>query len=132
MSRMILNDRGISIVESLIAVMLTGLAVIGLLTMAPLGMQSAGKADSISHGTQIMQRELEDVESRIMAGNFSALSDLTKTNVVEIVDKERFTINVAVTEPSTNRWLVRVRVTWPSSTKGVRSSILVTRQSAFD
>ncbi len=125
---MILNNKGISLIESLIAVMLTGIAIIGLLTMQPLGWQSAGKADSISHATGIMQRELENAECSIMSGTIPS----NKVNVSETMGNESYTVNTTITVPDTGRWLVRVSVTWPGNTKGVKSSIVVTRQNAFD
>ncbi|MDM7987276.1 MAG: hypothetical protein QUS13_08085 [Smithella sp.] len=127
---MILNNRGLTIIESLIAVMLTGVAVIGLLTMQPLGMQSAGKADSMTRATQLMQRELETLESRVMAG--ANVTTLVKTNASETIGNETFTINTTITVRNNATWLARVRVTWPGNTNGVRSSLIVSRQSTFD
>lgn len=127
---MILNDKGITMVESLVAVMLTAIAVVGLMTMQPMAWQSAGKADSMTRATEIMNRELEAVEYRIMSGAFSALSDLEK-NASEMVGHETFIVKTSVTEPTTNNWLVRVGVTWTGNTIGVKSSLIVTRQSGF-
>lgn len=125
-----LNNKGITMVEVLVAVMLTAIAVVGLMTMQPMAWQSAGKADSMTRATEIMQRELEAVEYRIMSGNFSALSDLGK-DASETVGHETFTVKTSVTEPTANNWLVRVGVTWTGNAKGVRSSLIVTRQSGF-
>ena len=127
---MTLNNRGLTIVESLIAVMLTGVAIVGLLTMQPMGMQSAGKADSMTRATELMQRELETVESNVMAG--ANVTALVKTNVNETVGNETFTINTAITVRDNVTWLARVRVNWPGNTNGVRSSMIVSRQNTFD
>jgi len=135
---MFLNNKGITIVESLIAVALTGVAIIGLLSMMPLGWKAAGKADSISHATEIMQSELENTELTILTGNYNAidLSSLQESNVGKTIGKETFTINKTVTNTSasnatTGPYLVQVKVTWKTSLTGVKSSMQVTTLSAF-
>jgi Tfp pilus assembly protein PilV len=125
---MFLNNKGITLIESLIAVVLTAIAIVGLLTMQPMGWQSASKADSISHATQIMQRELESIECLIMSGTIPA----NKVNVSETVGNETLTINTTVTvQPGAGTWLVRVRVSWQGNATGVSSSMLVSHQSAY-
>ncbi len=125
---MILNNKGITLIESLIAVMLTGIAIVGLLTMQPMGWQSAGKADSISHATEIMQRELETIECSIMSGTIPA----NQVNVSGPAGNEAFTINTTITvRPGGGTWLVRVRVTWPGNATGVSSSMIVSHQTAY-
>jgi Tfp pilus assembly protein PilV len=122
---MILNEKGISLVESLVAVMLTGVAIIGLLTMQPLSWQSASKADSISHAVGIMQRQLEDVECSIMAGNIPSNNTYSLS-----IGSETFTISTTITA-QTKRWLVRVNVSGKGLKKAVNGSLIVTRQNAF-
>ena len=124
---MYLNNKGLSLIESLVAVMLTSVAIIGLLTMQPLGLRSAGKADSLAHATEIMQRELESIEGDIMRGTIPA----NKVNNSQTLGKETFTVNTTIIN-QTDRCLVRVRVTGQGHTKPVTSSIIVTRQAAFD
>jgi Tfp pilus assembly protein PilV len=123
-----LNNKGITLVESLVAVMLTGIAILGLMSMQPLAWQTAGKADSMTRASGIMQRELETIEGSIMSGTIPA----NKTNVVETMGNASYTINTTITQPTaTNSWLARVRVAWPGNTNGIKSSIIVTRQEGF-
>jgi Tfp pilus assembly protein PilV len=124
----ILNNKGLTIVESLIAVMLTGVAIVGLLTMQPLGWKSAGKANSLTLATELMQRELETAECSIMSGTIPA----NKVNVSQTIGRETFTINTTTTVRDTVTWLVRVRINWQGNAKGVSSSLIVSRQTAFD
>ncbi|MBN1471599.1 MAG: hypothetical protein JW925_07450 [Syntrophaceae bacterium] len=125
---MILNNKGITMVESLIAIMLTALAIIGLLTMQPLGLQSAGKADSLSRATQIMQTELESIECSIMSGTIPA----NRVDVTETIGNETFTINTTTTVRDNVTWLVRVRVSYKGNPTGISSSLIVSRQDAFE
>ena len=115
-------------VESLIAIMLTALAIIGLLTMQPLGLQSAGKADSLSRATQIMQTELESIECSIMSGTIPA----NRVDVTETIGNETFTINTTTTVRDNVTWLVRVRVSYKGNPTGISSSLIVSRQDAFE
>lgn len=132
MLHMILNNKGLTIVESLIAVMLTAVAIIGLLTMQPLGLQSAGKADSMSRATELMQRELESVEGSIMCiPSLDNVTALVKDNVSETVGNETLFINTSFSAAVNGTRIVRVRVTWPGNTSGVSSSMIVTKQSTF-
>jgi Tfp pilus assembly protein PilV len=125
---MILNNKGITMVESLIAVMLTALAIIGLLTMQPLGLQSAGKADSLSLAAELMQTELESIECSIMSGTIPA----NKVNASATMGSETFTVNTTTTVRDNVTWLVRVRVSYQGNPTGVSSSLIVSRQSAYE
>ena len=126
----LLNNKGISIVESLIAVMLTALMMIGLLTMQPLSMQSAGKADAVSHATELMQSELETAECNIMDKTLTLPGD--KVNVVQTIGNQTYTINRTTTLRADGiTYLVRVRVNWPGNTNGVSSSLIVSRLDAY-
>jgi Tfp pilus assembly protein PilV len=122
-----LNKKGITLVESLVAVMLTGIAILGLMSMQPLPWQTAGKADSMTRASGIMQRELENIELSIMSGTIPA----NKTNIVETMGNASYTINTTITQPSAASWLAHVRVTWPGNSSGMKSSIIVTRQTGF-
>ena len=122
-----LNNKGITLVESLVAVMLTGIAILGLMTMQPLAWQTAGKADSMTRAAGIMQRELEAIEGSIMSGTIPA----NKTNVPETMGNATYTLNTTITQPTTTSWLAHVRVTWPGNANGMKSSIIVTRQTGF-
>ena len=120
---MIFNNKGITIVESLIAVFLTAIAIATLISMQPLSWQSAGKADSISRAVGIMQQELESNQMLILNGSPST----SDANFVDIViDKETFQKKMTVTQPSTDTWLVNVHVKWRTNPKGIKSSIIVT------
>jgi Tfp pilus assembly protein PilV len=126
---MIFNNKGITIVESLIAVFLTAVAVASLISMQPLSWQSAGRADSLSRAVGLLQQELESVELNIMTGN-------PPTSDADFVDKvigsETFEKRTTISSPSLTTWLAHVHVRWKSNPKGIKSSILVSRQPGFD
>ena len=125
----IFNKKGITIVESLIAVFLTAVAVASLISMQPLSWQSAGRADSLSRAVGLLQQELESVELNILMGN-PPTSDAGFVNVV--IGGELFEKKTTISQPSTTTWLAHVHVRWRTNPKGIRSSILVSRQPGFD
>lgn len=114
--------------ESIIAVMLTTIAVVGLMSMQPMAWQAAGKADTLSHATEILQAELEAVEIKIMSGT-SVSSDSSYVN--QTIGNETFQKKTTITASGTSGWLVHVHVKWSSNANGVKSSMLVTRQTGF-
>lgn len=119
----IMNNKGITIIESLVALMLTAVAIASLMSMQPLSWQSAGKADSVSRAVGIMQQELERAEILIING--TPPSD-PPDFVDVVIGKETFQKKLVLSQPSTNTWLVNVHVKWRTSPKGIKSSIIVT------
>ncbi|MBN1471838.1 MAG: hypothetical protein JW925_08650 [Syntrophaceae bacterium] len=127
MLRTILNNKGITIVESLVAVMLTGLAVLGLLAMQPLSLTAAGKADSLTRATELMHSELQVAECTIMSGS----TPTNMSNEPVTVGNQTFYVTRTTTVRDTVSWLVRINVNWGGNSRGVSSSLIVSRQSAF-
>ena len=122
------DEKGITLVESMIAAFLTVAVIVGLMTMQSVSWQSAGKSDTMGRAVGALQSELESLENDIMRGQVPA----AKTN--EEVSSGSFSYFVTTTrsEVSTNKWLMNVRVTWPRNTRGVSSSMIVARQMGFN
>lgn len=120
----IFNNKGITIVESLIAVFLTAVAVASLISMQPLSWQSAGKADSISRAVGILQQELETAE--VLIKNGTPPSDSADYDDV-FVGNQRFEKRLRLSQPNTSSWLVNVHVRWQGNPKGIQSSMIVMR-----
>ena len=120
----IFNNKGITIVESLIAVFLTAVAVASLIAMQPLSWQSAGRADSISRAVGILQQELETSEILIKNGTPPSAS----ANYDDVfVGNQRFEKRLSISQPNTSSWLVNVHVRWQGNPKGIQSSMIVMR-----
>ncbi|GAB6267286.1 MAG: hypothetical protein STSR0002_00260 [Smithella sp.] len=134
----IFNKKGMSIIECLVAVFLTTTAIISLMTMQSLALRGAGKSDYLGRANGILQRELELREIQIMHGTpVSSVVTCADTNGNTISCSsagKMFTITYTMTPPSgtTATWLINVKLTWPgSSVDGIKSSMIVSRQSAF-
>jgi len=137
------NDKGITVIESLIAVVLTAIAIISLMPMQSISLTVGTRADYMGRAAYLMQSELEAREYAIMNQNIS----ITLTPTDPFVTK--YTVNGALTASAadtfftvrtfvntaagaTNAWIVHVQVTWPGGpASGVRSSIIATGHYKF-
>jgi len=125
-------------VESLIAIFLTGIAIIALMPMQDMSLKTASRADQMGRAAGIMQSELEKQEAFIMrasnevtTGAISSTVQLTDVSNVEGNNSYNVTTTISQNGTSTISWLVNVRVTWPKNDNGIHSSIIVTRQLGF-
>ena len=138
MLRTISDIKGFTLVEAMIAVFLTMIAVVSILSMQPTSWRAAGKADYMGRAAGVMQSELELRENQIMLGTIPA-SPINQTVQAggsgDNAGDATFNITTTTTNPGANRWLVNVRVAWPGNCAGgtcnITSSMLVTRQSGF-
>jgi Tfp pilus assembly protein PilV len=138
MLRTISNNKGFTLVEAMIAVFLTVIAAVAILSMQPTSWRAAAKADYMGRAAGVMQSELELRENQIMLGTIPA-SPINQTIQVggsgTNAGDATFNVTTTTTNPGANRWLVNVLVTWPGNCGGgtcnVTSSMLVTRQAGF-
>lgn len=124
------DNKGITMIESLIAVFLTSFVIIGLMTMQPLAWQAGAKADQLGGATEIMQRELETLENHVMRGTLPIPA--AKVNVPVQEGKVVFSLNSSITDLTLNKFMIHVQVTWTGNTTGVKSSMIATRQMGFN
>lgn len=135
-----LNNKGISLVESMIAVCLTAIAVMGLMPMQDMALRTASRSDYMGRAAGIMQTELELQEAFIMNAHNVVTLGALPTKALQVSDEAgvegdaTFTVDTTVSQNPTSAisWIVNVWVTWPGNATGVRSSLIVTRQSAFE
>jgi Tfp pilus assembly protein PilV len=133
----IFKIKGISLVEVMIAMFLTMIAVISILPMQDMSLKTASRSDYLGRAAGIMQAELEARENQIMIGTVPA-SPITQAITVSGVNGAAgdATFNVVTTTSTNplaaNSWLVNVRVTWTGGpANGIYSSIIVTKQPGF-
>jgi Tfp pilus assembly protein PilV len=134
----ILNIKGISLVEVMIAMFLTMIAVISILPMQDMSLKTASRSDYLGRAAGIMQAELEARENQIMIGTIPTSpinQPITVSGFSGAIDGD-VTFNVVTTTGTNplgaNSWLVNVRVTWTGGpANGISSSMIVTKQSRF-
>lgn len=146
------NQKGLSLVECIVALGLTTVAIVSLISMQSMAWRGAGKSDYLGRAIGIIQRELEQNQLAIMKGaipaNTQTCADKDGSAVACNSAEKMFTLNKTTTPcfcsgttacvcPNTaaataNTWRFNVRITWPGSEKGMSSSVIVSRQAAFD
>jgi len=135
----ILNIKGISLVEVMIAMFLTTIAVISILPMQDMSLRTASRSDYLGRAAGILQSELELRESQIMnSANDVTLGvvnqpSVTVSGLLGVSGDATFNIatKTSVNPNANNSWIVNVRVTWTGNATGITSSMIVTRQSRF-
>lgn len=135
-----LNNKGITLVESLIAVLLAGVAIVSLMPMQDMALRTASKSDNMGRAHGVLQAELEFQEQRIMKTLLNtdiAAGSTTKTvpasGVTGIAGDANFTVvtTISLKPTLTNAWYVHVKVTWPGNATGIENRMIVTQQMGF-
>jgi Tfp pilus assembly protein PilE len=62
------NKKGLTLIECIIALVLTTIAVVSLMSMQSLAWRGTGKSDYLGRAEGILQRELESFEDNFMQG----------------------------------------------------------------
>lgn len=133
------NNKGLSIVECLVALVLTVIAVISLVSMQSLAWFGAGKSDHLGRAVGILQRELERSEYEIMKGspmaaNTTIYADKNGNDMGTNTTGAVFTVKISASVPATipaGTQLLNVQINWPGSAKGLSSSLIVCPYSGF-
>lgn len=139
MLRTHLNDKGISLVEALIAIFLTAIAVVAIMPMQDTALKTVSKSDLLGRAEGLLQANLESRELEIMnSANTVTTGTTTKQVTVSglssVTGDATFTVATSTSTNSSanNSWIVNVKVTWSGNTKGISSSEIVTRQTGFE
>jgi Tfp pilus assembly protein PilV len=129
-----INKKGISMVEVLIAMFLTMIAVVSLSSMVPLSWRTAGKSDYLGRATSLLQNELEWRQYQTMRGVDPITLEYSQDGQPVLVGDTTFIVKTSTSKDNArpNTWLINVNVTWPGNDNGVTSSIIATRQMGFN
>jgi len=136
------NKKGITFMECMIALLLTAIAVVSLMSMQSLAWRGAGKSDYLGRAEGILQREIETLENNFMVGTNASISCTCNgitpctcngtvppwTSTYKItVDNIPFTVNASAKVPVNSTWLINVQITWPGSVNGIKNSMLISQ-----
>jgi hypothetical protein len=142
MLRSICNKKGISLIEVVIAMFLTAVGIMAILSMQPQAWVAAGRADYLGRASGILAKTLEDNEAWIMnpcktvtlSTGSPPLPTTTTVRAsgqgVGLAGDMTFTVDTTIVQDGTNTsaFVVTVKVTWPTNATGITESITVTRQ----
>jgi Tfp pilus assembly protein PilV len=138
MSSSICNNRGTTLIESVIAILLVSIGLIGLMSMQPSAWQASTRADYLGRAAMMLGRELTSRELSIMnpcntvsLGAVTRVVNASGQGTAQSGDVS-FTVQTTTANIGTNVWQVTVRVSWPPlNATGITESIIVTRQENF-
>jgi len=136
------NNKGITLIEVVLAIFLTSIGILSLLSLQPSAWNLSGKSDSLGRAGSILHSALENNEILLMNPNYpnpcGATNPLTVTKTVNEsgqspaqVGDLPFTVQTTIQDNLNNSWAIRVRVTWQGNNSGVSETRIVTRQESF-
>jgi Tfp pilus assembly protein PilV len=138
MSSSLCNKRGIGLIESVIAILIVSIGLIGLMSLQPSSWRASARADYLGRAAMMLGKELASQELSIM-NPCNTVSLGTVTQVINasgqgtaLSGDVRFTVQTITASAGTNAWQVTVRVSWPPiNATGIAESIVVIRQENF-
>ncbi|MFH1080964.1 MAG: hypothetical protein V1766_12030 [Pseudomonadota bacterium] len=137
MLRSICNNRGVGLIEIVIAVFLTMIGVLAIFSLQAPAWRTAARADYLGRAAEILQRQMENSEAFIMnpcnvvtAGTTTA-SVVTSGMGAAVQGDATYNVSTTITPVGTNIWRVTVTVTWPIKPTGITGNLIVARQEFF-
>ena len=125
-----------TILECVVALLITSTALLSLMFMQPLAWKGASKSDYLGRAEAILQRELESDEGAIRWGtpptsNTAVITcaDASGNTVACTSNTKVFNITYTPTIPAGTiaTYLINVRVIWTGSANGITNSMIVSR-----
>ena len=131
------TKKGISLVEAMIALFVTTVAIAALGAVQPLALRTSTSSDFVGRAVAIAQAEAAYCEALIMSTG-AAPPNTSNCNKSYSYTVPNTTINFTVTTVTTETvvglqtiWLVSVNVTWPGTATGVTHNRVVTQQPGW-
>jgi Tfp pilus assembly protein PilV len=132
------NKKGMSIIEVVIAIFLTTIGIMALLSLQPSGWRTMARSDYLGRASGILYKTLENYETVILNPcnavalgaqaealvRVSGQSDAISGDII-------YTVNATLAQDAAipQAFVVTVTVTWPPiNATGISESLVVTRQ----
>jgi Tfp pilus assembly protein PilE len=141
MSSMKCDNRGFTLVEVVIAIFLTVVALLGILALISPGWKTAAKSDYLGRASGILYEQLMTQEAWILNPCNAVTTGAPVQTVVFASGQPtaqpgdvQFNVTTTITRIQTNpcAWLVTVQVSWPPlNATGITESLIVTGQQGF-
>lgn len=138
MLHLISNDRGVSLVEVIIAIFITVVGIMSLMDLQPAAWRTATRSDYLGRAAGVLQRQLETQELLIMNPCSAVAAGSVTTNVrmsgqgASVAGDATYQVHTVITNLATNVWRVTITVSWPPlNNTGITESMVVTRQERF-
>jgi Tfp pilus assembly protein PilV len=139
MSRLPRTNLGFTLVEVVIAMFLTVVALLGTFALISPGWKTAARSDYLGRASGILYEQLMTREAWIINPCNTVTTGTTGPTTVFASGQPtaqpgdvQFNVTTTITNPATNAWLVTVQVSWPPlNATGITESLIVTRQEGF-
>jgi hypothetical protein len=126
-------------IEVLIAILLTSVGLISILSLQSSSWRSVSKSDHMGRAAGILYSELEAREANIMNPNLIVTEETTGPTPVQasgeaaaVEGDATFLVTTTTESAGIGAWRVTVTVTWPPlNTTGITENIVVTRQERY-
>lgn len=131
------RNSGVTLIESVIAILLVSIGLVGLLSMQPTAWKTTARSDYLGHAAMILNEEITRQELWIMNPcNAVTTGEVTQSihasgQGTAISGDTSYTVKTNIATVGTNTWRVTVQVSWPINATGITESIVVTRQEPF-
>lgn len=131
------NNRGLGLVEVVIAIFLTTVAVLAILSLQPTAWKTAARSDYLGRASGLLYEELQRQEALLMNPCNAVATGTTGPTAVFASGQStaqsgdaQFNLTTTITSVATNVWRVTVRVAWTGHA-GISESLIVTRQEGY-
>jgi len=136
MSALTCNEKGISIVEVITAILIASIGLVALLAAQPQSWNLVGRSDNLGRAASILQSELSRNQAIIMNPLLSVPASSTRTVFASGQSQKQpgdasYTVATDIESIGTGVWRVRVSVSWATNVTGIRDTLVVTRQENF-
>jgi Tfp pilus assembly protein PilV len=125
------------LMEVVIALFLTSIAVLSIFSLQPRAWQTAARSDYMGRAAGILNEQLQTQEALIMnpcnavtAGTTGPTAVFASGQTTAQSGDATFNITTTISVVTTNVWRVSVRVAWANH-PGISESIVVTRQEGY-
>ena len=138
MLRSLCNKTGMGMIEVLIAILLTAVGLMTILSLQSTSLRTVGKSDFLGRASGILYNELERNEAFIMnlvtAGTTGPTPVLVSYQPAAVEGDITFQVTTVIDNNGlgANTWRVTVTVTWPPlNPTGITENIVVARQERY-
>jgi Tfp pilus assembly protein PilV len=139
MLRSLCNKTGMGMIEVLIAILLTAVGLMTIMSLQSTSLRTVGKSDFLGRASGILYNELERNEAFIMnpsntvtIGTTGPTPVLVSYQPAAVEGDITFQVTTVIDSLGANIWRVTVTVTWPPlNPTGITENIVVAGQERY-
>ena len=124
------DQRGITLIEVIIAMAIISICILGLLAMQPQSWKMVAKADYLNRAAGILNDELEKAELSILNPEYDPTSVVQSERPVS-VGNLNYSVQTTIDGSGSLFYSVTVHVKWLGNSSGISGCRRITRQEPF-